>query len=180
VLNTDRVPDAHLTTPDPRHHRSFLDALREYHEDGMHEDLQRGTVADPAGFARWLADLREAGRRGTAPLDRDRVPHRILWWVQGDEYLGRTRINLRLNDGLREFGGHIGYDIRPSARGHGHATALLGAALKVAAAHGIGRALLTCAPGNHASRRVIERNGGVPHDLSTAGRLRYWCETGQG
>ncbi|SDJ45915.1 Acetyltransferase (GNAT) domain-containing protein [Actinokineospora alba] len=85
--------------------------------------------------------------------------------------------NLRLNDELTDFGGHIGYDIRPSARGRGHATALLAAALGVAHTYGIDRALLTCAPDNLASRRVIERNGGELDDISPAGRLRYWCRT---
>jgi predicted acetyltransferase len=41
---------------------------------------------------------------------------------------------------------------------------------------GIDHVLLTCAPGNQSSRRVIERNGGVLADVSAAGRLRYWCQ----
>jgi predicted acetyltransferase len=170
VLNTDRVRDAHLTAPDLRYHRSFLGALREYHDDELHEDLR-----DPTEFARWLDDMREAGIHGTATVERDRVPHRILWWVRDDDYLGRVRINLELNNELTEFGGHIGYDIRPSARGRGHATALLRASLRIAREAGIGPILLTCAPDNHASRRIIERNGGVLADTSRAGRLRYWC-----
>ncbi|WP_158641361.1 GNAT family N-acetyltransferase [Amycolatopsis eburnea] len=166
-----------LADPGPRYHRSFLDALREYHREGLHTDLDPRLLADRSRFLRWLDEVREAGVHGTAPLERDRVPHRILWWIEGDEYLGRARLNLRLNDELAEFGGHIGYDIRPSARGRGHATALLRAVLRVAGEAGIENALLTCAPGNHASRRVIERNGGVLADTSAAGRLRYWCLT---
>ncbi|MEC3976261.1 GNAT family N-acetyltransferase [Amycolatopsis sp. H20-H5] len=98
--------------------------------------------------------------------------------MDGNRYLGRVRLNLELNDELREFGGHIGYDIRPSARGQGHATALLAATLQLARGLGIPTALLTCAPENTASRRVIERNGGVLSDVSPAGRLRFWCPTG--
>jgi predicted acetyltransferase len=164
-----------LVEPGPRHHRSFLDALPEYHRDGLHTELDPRALADPAGFRRWIEETREAGLRGEAPIERDRVPHRILWWADGDEYLGRARLNLRLNDELTEFGGHIGYDIRPSARGRGHATALLRASLRIAREAGIGPILLTCAPDNHASRRIIERNGGVLADTSRAGRLRYWC-----
>ena len=164
-----------LADPAPRHHRSFLDALREYHREGLHTELRPTLLADPEAFARWLEEMREAGVRGAAPVARDRVPHRILWWAAGDDYLGRVRLNLRLNEELTEFGGHIGYDIRPSARGRGHATALLRASLLVARDAGIDDVLLTCAPGNHASRRVIERNGGVLADTSSAGRLRYWC-----
>jgi predicted acetyltransferase len=100
-----------------------------------------------------------------------------MWWTRGGEYLGRVRLNLRLNDELREFGGHIGYDVRPSARARGHASAMLAAALTRAAAHGLEDVLLTCAPDNVPSRRVIERNGGELLGLSTAGRLLFRCAT---
>ncbi|NJC71599.1 GNAT family N-acetyltransferase [Planosporangium thailandense] len=166
-----------LAVPNPAVHASFLSALREYHAEGLHRDVDAEALADRAGFLAWVENLRRAGIDGTAACERDRVPHRILWWVDGDRYLGRVRINLELNDGLREFGGHIGYDVRPSARRQGHATALLGAALRRAGAWGIDPALLTCAPENTASRRVIERNGGTFQDISAAGRLRYRCPT---
>jgi predicted acetyltransferase len=74
------------------------------------------------------------------------------------------------------MGGHIGYDIRPSARRRGHATAMLAAALPVARSLGIGPALLTCDEDNTASRRVIEANGGVVED-KRGGKLRYWIPT---
>lgn len=164
-----------LADPGPRQHRSFLDALREYHGEDLHAELDADLLADPDRFRRWVESVREAGVRGAAAEARDRVPHRILWWADGDEYLGRVRLNFRLNAELTEFGGHIGYDIRPSARGRGHATALLREALAVIRAAGVDNVLLTCAPGNQASRRVIERNGGVLADTSSAGRLRYWC-----
>lgn len=171
------VQRASLVRPSPAVHTSFIDALREYHQDGLHQELDADVLADPAAFHRWTEQLRLEGSTGMAGNTRDRVPHQILWWTAEVQYLGRVRINLLLNDELLEFGGHIGYDIRPSARNHGHATALLASALRTAAEHGIDSALLTCAPDNLASRRVIERNGGVLQDVSRAGRLRYWCQT---
>ena len=54
-----------------------------------------------------------------------RVPQTNLWWVEGDEFIGRIALRHALNAGLRSVGGHIGYEIRPSlpAPGprHGHA-----------------------------------------------------------
>jgi hypothetical protein len=44
---------------------------------------------------------------------------------------------------------------------HGHATRMLRAAPPVARELGIDSALVTCDEGNFASRKVIERNGGV-------------------
>ncbi|MFJ7215796.1 GNAT family N-acetyltransferase [Amycolatopsis sp. NPDC098790] len=158
------MSEPRLTVPGPRYHASFLAALREFHEEGLHTDLRTDVLADPAAFRRWAA--------GTAT-----PTHRVYWWVDGPHFLGRARLNFRLTGELPEFGGHIGYDIRPTARGRGHATALLRAVLGEARAAGVERALLTCAPDNHASRRVIERNGGVYTDVSSAGRLRFWCVT---
>jgi predicted acetyltransferase len=172
------APSARLAEPGAAQHRSFLLALTEYHREGLHTDLDDRALSDAAVFARWVHDQREAGQTGSSPLARDRVPHRVLWWVEGPEYLGRLRLNLVLTEELRAFGGHIGYDVRPSARGRGHARAMLAAALVTARSHGIAEALLTCAEDNHASRTVIERNGGRFLDVSSAGRLRYLCPTG--
>ena len=92
------------------------------------------------------------------------MPATTYWWTDGDTYLGRINIRHRLNDYLREVGGHIGYDIRPTARRQGHATAMLAAALPRAAGLGIEKALITCDADNTASRKVIETNGGVFED----------------
>jgi predicted acetyltransferase len=49
-----------------------------------------------------------------------------------------------------------------ASRRRGHATAMLRQALPIARGLGIDRALVTCDVDNVASRKVIERNGGVP------------------
>ena len=97
--------------------------------------------------------------------------------MDGYEYLGRIAIRHRLTPNLLEVGGHIGYDVRPSARRRGHATEMLRQALLIAGRMGIGRALITCDVGNIGSRTVIERNGGVLED-ERAGKLRFWVPTG--
>ncbi len=70
--------------------------------------------------------------------------------------------NLRhqLNDKLLVEGGHIGYGVRPNARGRGLGRELLRLTLAEAARLGIERVLLTCAKDNPASSGVIEANGG--------------------
>ncbi|HEY8238695.1 MAG TPA: GNAT family N-acetyltransferase [Candidatus Limnocylindrales bacterium] len=104
------------------------------------------------------------------------VPDTELWLVDGKAWLGRVAVRHRLTPNLLEMGGHIGYDVRPSARRRGHATAMLREALVVARDLGIGPALVTCDVGNVGSRAVIERNGGVLED-ERAGKLRFWVPT---
>jgi predicted acetyltransferase len=181
---TVAVPE--LISPDPRVHRSFLAAMAEFQAEGQSgPDDDSNTVqairkydgrwADPAEFARYLRELEDEARDESPRLD-GRVPQTTLWWVSGNEYLGRISIRHRLTASLREIGGHIGYDIRPSARRRGHATAVLAAALPVARSLGIGQALLTCDEDNLASRKVIEANGGVLED-KRGDKLRYWVPT---
>jgi predicted acetyltransferase len=102
---------------------------------------------DPAEFARYLRELEDEAQ-DEPPRPDGRVPQTALWWVSGNEYLGRISIRHRLTASLRGIGGHVGYDIRPSARQRGYATAMLAAALPVARSLGIDRALLTCAEDN--------------------------------
>ena len=104
--------------------------------------------------------LRAFGVR-IAPPEDGYVPQTVLWWVAGGEWLGRVNIRHTLNRGLLRRGGNIGYEVRPSARRRGHATAMLAAALPVAAALGIREARIDCGVDNVGSRRVIEKNGGV-------------------
>lgn len=75
-----------------------------------------------------------------------------------------------------EVGGHIGYDVRPTARRRGHATAMLRAALPIARRIGIETVLVTCDLTNTASRKVIESCGGRFED-ERGGKLRFWVPT---
>lgn len=174
-----------LISPDVRLKDSFLAAMAEFAAEGrtgdgsgIGNDLARwtGRWESDEGFAAYVAE-KVAERERVA--DPDWVLCTNLWWVDGDEYVGRMSIRHELNDWLREVGGHIGYDVRRSRRREGHATAMLAAALRVARGLGIEQALLTCDVDNVASRLVIERNGGVLED-ERRGKLRYWVPTSAG
>ena len=73
-----------------------------------------------------------ADRLEDSPRPSGFVPSTELWWVDGDEYIGRIAVRHRLTPVLLEIGGHIGYDVRPTARRRGHATEMLRQALAVA------------------------------------------------
>jgi predicted acetyltransferase len=171
-----------LITPHVGLRESFLAAMAEFaaegragDDSGIGRDLEEwtGRWESPEGFAAYVAE-KVAERDG--PVREDWVRCANLWWVDGDEYVGRMSIRHELNDWLREVGGHIGYDVRRARRGEGHATAMLAAALRILGDLGVDRALLTCDEDNVASRRVIERNGGVLED-ARSGKLRFWVPT---
>jgi predicted acetyltransferase len=166
---------------------SFLRAMAEHRSEGRglpadqsnvgtYLRVYGGTWHDKAEFARFVDDLRAQALAET-PRAALFVPTTSMWWVEGDEYLGRLGIRHRLAPGRTgERNGHIGYDVRPSARRQGHATAMLAASLPIAASLGLSRVLITCDDDNVASRRTIERNGGVLHDQLDE-KLRFWLPT---
>ncbi|MDT5031460.1 MAG: hypothetical protein QOC94_1631 [Actinoplanes sp.] len=175
-----------LSLPPERVHRSFLAAMAEFRDEGRGDPADHTMIggelrefghrwATPEGFAEYVGWLR-AQALEDSPRPEGYVPSTTLWWVQDDDYLGRVAIRHRLTAHLLDLGGHIGYDVRPSARRRGHATAMLRAALPAAHGLGIPSALLTCDVTNIASRKVVEANGGI-FDDQRGEKLRFWVPT---
>ncbi|WP_030156288.1 MULTISPECIES: GNAT family N-acetyltransferase [unclassified Glycomyces] len=170
-----------LIDPTERLTESFAAAIEEFIAEGRggpeDRSLLGAMIRDNPGDPRdWIPAHLARERRWRTEAPEDFVTMTMLWWVEGDTYLGRISIRHELNEHLREFGGHIGYDVRPSARRRGHATAMLAAALPRAAALGIDQALITCDTDNTGSRKAIERNGGRFED-QRGDKLRYWVPT---
>ncbi|TDW94411.1 putative acetyltransferase [Kribbella pratensis] len=159
---------------------SWMESASEWgdtHQDGagLWEADDLSTVD---GFAAWTQRLGEQSD-DSIPVTPERVPATYWWIVDGGTYLGAITLRHALNEKLFEGGGHIGYGVRPSARGRGLATWALGAVLDSARERGMDRVLITCDDGNVASARTIERNGGVLEDVRDTwlGRTRrYWIE----
>jgi predicted acetyltransferase len=175
-----------LSPPTTRVAASFVEAMAEFQAEGrggaddasmIGQDIRTfgGRWSTTRGFAAYVAWLRSQARESN-PRPEGIVASTTLWWVESDMYLGRIAIRHRLTPALAQVGGHIGYDVRPTARNRGHAGAMLRAALPVAACLGVGSALLTCAAGNVISRRVIE-GCGATFAGEHAGILRFWLPT---
>ena len=161
-----------LDTPSHNLKTAFIEMAMEFKAHGNSR-----YVRDAEDFAGFLSRVRdEAEGRSLAP---GWVPCSQFWLVQDNLILGSSRLRHELTPTLEHEGGHIGYDIRPSARGKGFGTILLRLTLERAAASGLDRVRITCDADNIASIRVIEKNGGVldaeapSHDRDTLIR-QYW------
>lgn len=158
-----------LVAPTTELHAAWLRAHREWgpgqHEDGFGLGLD-DDVDSPEGFAVWVARLRAA-------------PGSSLWWVvEGGAVLGGIALRHPAGGSVPQLG-HVGYGIRPSARGRGVATWALGEVLSRAASTGLDRVLICCDEANVASAIVIERVGGRLEDVreTPVGRMRrYWVD----
>jgi predicted acetyltransferase len=94
------------------------------------------------------------------------------------EVVGSTSIRYDLNEYLSEFGGHIGYCVRPSFRRQGYAATMLRMQIELARDARIDEILVTCLESNVASAAVIEACGGEYEHSRTrpdgAKFRRYW------
>ncbi len=159
-----------LVAPGREYLASYTDALRR----GWSPDNVRGRItaekhlawiaADPAAFLASLDHRDPAGATLTLP-DGSLVPRLpgFVRWIWDGALAGS--IGLRWAPGTDALPphvlGHVGYAVVPWRRRRGYATRALALLLPEARAQGLGRLELTTDPDNPASRRVIERNGGV-------------------
>jgi predicted acetyltransferase len=184
-----------LVDPHPRLRVSYLAALDELTAAGEHLyarlpswpaegafpgfEATRESLASPEGFAAYCRFLLEQ-RDPATPRPRAYVSFTELWLAEGaalEEYVGRISLRHELTEPLLEWGGHIGYVVRPSARRRGLASAALAGMLEVCRVRGIDPVLVTCDTDNVGSRRTIEGAGGRYED-TRAGKLRYWITVG--
>lgn len=127
----------------------------------------------------WESYVRRLERmRHGHDLPPDRVPATFLVAEVDEALVGRVSIRHALNDFLANFGGHIGYGVRPEYRRRGYAGVMLRKALAVARGAGVDRVLLTCDDANETSASIIERAGGTLEDIRMApdgiAKRRYW------
>lgn len=106
------------------------------------------------------------------------VPQRIFWLYLDGLPIGIGKLRSHLNHRLKEEGGHISYGILPEYRNQGYGTRLLEGLIDIGSRKGIVRFFLTCQVDNVASRRVIEKNGGVLESISL-NYCKYWIDTGR-
>lgn len=85
------------------------------------------------------------------------VPSTTFWLVNENEYLGIGIIRHRMTKAIEEFGGNIGYAIRPSKWNQGYGTLQLKLLLKEANKLNINPALVTCDEKNIPSKTIIEK-----------------------
>lgn len=137
--------------------------------------------AEGEAWADYVARL-HGQERGEGLVD-GHVPVTFLVGQVDGHLIGRISIRHRLNEFLRQVGGHIEFGVRPEWRGRGYATRMLLEAMRITNEMGIECALVTCDDHNLASAAVIERCGGVlggrRREAERGGLWvrRYWVTT---
>ncbi len=127
-------------------------------------------------YKSWLEYTFKIESKDTCPSHL--VPaHTYFLVLENKRIIGSVNIRHYLNDYLLNFGGHIGYGIRPSERKKGYASLMLSLALPIAKELGINKALITCNKNNKGSAKTIINNGGILENEvmeDTEITQRYW------
>ena len=132
------------------------------------EFLDAGDSMDGTGPLRRIKDPDEYIKTCEEYEDKQTVPSHLVPATQlmlvrkaDNKVLGFLQIRHEFNDYLSQFGGHIGYSVRPSERRKGYAKEMLKMALPYCREIGIDKVLITCIDGNIGCEKTILANGGV-------------------
>jgi predicted acetyltransferase len=158
-----------FTSLEPAHERALVEFVADFRAAGetsipaFFQQPQWNHAETIAHFDAW-AGGDPMGQSGDRLEGFVQCTTRFLEDEASGELLGLFNFRHELNSALERFGGHVGYSVRPSARGKGYAKQLLREAMAFGTALGLTELVVTCAPSNVASARVIEACGGQLQD----------------
>lgn len=145
-----------LVMPCEKYWNSYFSSYREMDHHGLVKGMDWDGVSTPEEYFKIAHDMRDGVNLG------ELVQATNFWIIGEGEYLGRMSIRHELNEWLRNYGGHIGYEIKTSARRKGYATAALKEAIQYCKRElKLKELLLTCDDQNIASYKTIETNKGI-------------------
>jgi len=153
--------------------RDVYDMLQEIpaEENGFFNNQHGVSFED---FQAWLPAAIEAAEQ-TELVDGWKVPQSYWWFYVNGNPVGMCKFRLFLTEKLLESGGHIGYAVRPSARGRGYGKMMLAAMLQKAREKGLERVLITTNRDNIASQHVALANGAVQENRSPD-HCHFWID----
>lgn len=131
-------------------------------------------------FEVWLEELEK--KKSEKNLPKTYSPQTLYLAINdNDEIVGAIGIRWKQVPALMTFGGLIGYSIRPKQRRKGYASEMLKLALDKLKNTNLENVLITCKDFNIASKKVIEKNGGIFENTYNNiddgyTYLRYWIK----
>lgn len=143
---------------------AFLDQIAEYKKAFQKSrEVLHGScfLTEAHSIEQWIEVVEKFWSAETVPNGYAPCGTWLLIRESDKQMVGITNLRFELNSAfLQNYGGHIGYSIKPAERRKGYGSKLLELTLKEAKKQHITRVLITCDDNNIASARVIEANNG--------------------
>jgi predicted acetyltransferase len=155
------VYELELQLPALGHKKAAEDFKKEFFDN--HETVINGSaLLDQLNYEEWLEYNIKNRNKSTASPNWVPATTFFAFRKQDNKIVGIIDIRHNLeNEFLAEYGGHIGFSVRPTERKKGYATEMLNIALKYAKSLGLKKVMLGCFSDNIASIKTIEKCGGV-------------------
>jgi predicted acetyltransferase len=145
-----------LVSPSEEHKDAAESYKKEFFDCG--EAVINGSaLLDQMEYDEWLVNTKRNSNPQTARADW--VPASTFFAIRESDsrIIGMIDIRHNLNNEfLAQYGGHIGYSVRPGERRKGYAAKMLQQALDYARCLGLSNVMLGCYSDNLASKKTIE------------------------
>lgn len=145
-----------LVRPSEEHFSQLLKLKQEFINNNESRIQGSGSIDKYDDLNEWLRSINDIEQAKNEKL----VPSTYYLILSDDEVVGTICMRHYLTKDLEEFGGHIGYSIKPSARRKGYAKGALRLILKLYKDK-YDEILIMCEGDNIASNKTILANGGV-------------------
>jgi|GEM_PF-210936 len=171
-----RLEKVRLLFPKTEHKQAVWEYRQEHFDYGEEHIHGSGGMTKSADYESWLEKVTNAYNFASDGWVKAST---YLGFI-GEKVVGTIQIRHEMNDFMINFGGHIGYGVRPSERRKGYASQMLEQALKICRKMGIEKVLITCDKDNFGSKNTILKQNGVLENEITEENgnilLRYWID----
>lgn len=172
----------YLETPGIKRKEEAIEYIKEHKKYNSKIHGTSGLNKYYNDYEKWLENLENQKIESTCP--KNYVPSNTYFLIKEDEdkIIGMINIRHKLNESLKNYGGHIGYGIRPTERQKGYNKINLYLALQKCQELGLNKVLITATDNNPGSYKTILSLGGklenkIPDDEEENIQLgRYWIE----
>lgn len=165
----------YLTKPNVDLEEAYIDMIKDWEENDKSRIpwFMHLSTLNFAAMVNRLIGLSEG-----IEIEEGFVENTTLWLVnENRKVLGAINIRHRLNELFLNYGGQIGYGIRPSERRKGYGKEILRLGLEACREIGLERVLICCNEDNEGSIRTVLSNGGLLYSKGVYGDeniLKYW------
>ncbi len=143
----------------------YLNEIRSYRDETANNGGQfngDSGLENCNDIEEWIRQCRLLENKETIPIPNWVEAEQFMLVRENEKYiLGMINFRHNLNDYLAQFGGHIGYSVRPFERRKGYAKQMLKLCLEECRKQRLEKVLITCSVENVASRKTILACGGV-------------------